>query len=144
MTSPNGNISALMAICAGNPPVPGEFPAQRPVTRSFYVFFDLRLNKGLSKQSWGWWFETPSCPLWRHHNDAELGCFLCCQPEQTFAQTINSSTIWEAIIYVWRRYCAQAWASLSVLRNVTKIIYSNLFCWAITFNCWSLGSDSSD
>ena len=48
--------------------VPGEFPAQRPVTRSFDVFFDLRLNKRLSKQSWGWWFETPSCPLWRHCN----------------------------------------------------------------------------
>ena len=37
-----------------------EFPAQRPVTRSFDIFFDLRLNKQLSKQSWGWWFETPS------------------------------------------------------------------------------------
>ena len=46
----------------------GEFPTQRPVTRSFDVFFDLRLNERLSKQSWGWWFETLSCPLWRHRN----------------------------------------------------------------------------
>ena len=61
-------FSALLAICVGNSPVPGEFPAQRPVTRSFDVFFDLRLNKRLSKQSWGWWFETPSRPLWRHRN----------------------------------------------------------------------------
>ena len=61
-------FSALLAICAGNSPVPGEFPSQRPVTRSFDVFFDLRLNKRLSKQWWGWWFETPSCPLWRHRN----------------------------------------------------------------------------
>ena len=61
-------FSALLAICAGNSSVPGEFPAQRPVTRSFDVFFDLRLNKRLSKQSWGWWFETLSCPLWRHRN----------------------------------------------------------------------------
>ena len=61
-------FSALLAICAGNSPVPGEFPAQRPVTRSFDLFFDLRPNKRLSKQSWGWWFETPSCPLWRHRN----------------------------------------------------------------------------
>ena len=38
-------FSALLAICAGNSPVPGEFPAQKPVTRSFGVFFDLRLNK---------------------------------------------------------------------------------------------------
>ena len=62
-------FSTSLAICAGNSPVPGEFPAQRPVTRSFGVFFDLRLNKWLSKQSWGWWFETLSRPLWRHCND---------------------------------------------------------------------------
>ena len=42
---------------------------QRPVTRNFDDFFDLRLNKRLRKQSWGWWFETPSRPLWRHCND---------------------------------------------------------------------------
>ena len=39
-------FSALLAICAGNSPVPGEFPGQRPVTQSFDVFFDLRLNNG--------------------------------------------------------------------------------------------------
>ena len=61
-------FSALLSICAGNSPVTGEFPAQRPVTRSFDVFFDLRLIKRLSKQSWGWWFETPWRPLWRHCN----------------------------------------------------------------------------
>ena len=56
-------------LWVGNSPVPGEFSAQRPVTRSFDVFFDLRLNKRLSKQSWGWWFETQSDSLWRHCND---------------------------------------------------------------------------
>ena len=61
-------FSALLAICAGNSPVPGEFPAQRPVTRSLDVFCDLRLNKRLNKQWWGCWFETPSPPLWRHRN----------------------------------------------------------------------------
>ena len=64
-------FSALLAICAGNSPVPGEFHAQRPVTRSFDVFFDLRPSKQLSKQSWGWWSETPSSSLWRHRNDYE-------------------------------------------------------------------------
>ena len=63
-------FSAWLAICAGNSPVPGEVPAQRPVTRNFDVFFDLRLNKRLSKQSWGWWFETLSSPLWRHGNES--------------------------------------------------------------------------
>ena len=66
-------FSALLAICAGNSPVPGEFPAQRPVTWSFDVFFDLRPNKWLSQQWWSWWFETPSCPLWLHRNDSEMG-----------------------------------------------------------------------
>ena len=42
-------FSALLDLCAGNSPVNGEFPSQRPVTRSFDVFFDLRLNKRLSK-----------------------------------------------------------------------------------------------
>ena len=59
---------ALLAICAGNSPVTGEFPTQRPVTRSFDAFFHLRLNKWLSKQSWGWWFEMLSRPLWRQGN----------------------------------------------------------------------------
>ena len=44
-------FSALLAICAGNSPVTGEFPTKRPVTRTFDVFFDLRQNKRLSKQS---------------------------------------------------------------------------------------------
>ena len=65
-------FSALLAICWGNSPVPGEFPAQRPVRRSFDVFFNLRLNKQLSKQSWGWWFEMLSHPLWRHCNAQTL------------------------------------------------------------------------
>ena len=61
-------FSALLAICAGNSPVTGEFPAHRPVTQSFDIFFHLRLNERSSKQSSDWWFETPSLPLWRHSN----------------------------------------------------------------------------
>ena len=60
-----------MAICAGNSPVPGEFPAQKPVTRSFDVFFDLRLNKRLSKRSWDWWFQT----LRAHYDAIEVTIF---------------------------------------------------------------------
>ena len=60
--------SGLLALCARNSPVTAEFPTQRPVTRSFDVFFDLCLNKRLTKQSWSLWFETPSCPLWCHCN----------------------------------------------------------------------------
>ena len=59
-------VSALLALCAENSPVTGEFPSLRPGTRSSDVFFDLRLNKPLNKQSRGWWFETPLRSLWLH------------------------------------------------------------------------------
>ena len=66
--SPNGNIFRVTGhLC-------GEFTGHRwiPRTKAYDVelwcFFDLRLNKRLSKQSWGSWFETPSRTLWRHCN----------------------------------------------------------------------------
>ena len=65
-------FAALLAVCVGNSSVTGKFPAKRPVMWSFDVFFDLRLYKRLSKQFWGWWFETPLRPLWRHGNDTEM------------------------------------------------------------------------
>ena len=68
---------ALLAIYAGNSPATGEFPTQRPVTRSFDVFFDLSLNKRLSKQWRGWWFETHSRSLWRHCSDLYLPAGNC-------------------------------------------------------------------
>ena len=61
-------FSALLAFCAGKSPVIGEFPAQRPVTRSFDVFIDLYLDRQLGKQWRSRCFETPSRSLWRHCN----------------------------------------------------------------------------
>ena len=69
MTSSNWNIFRVNAPLCGEFTGLGEFPTQRPVTQSFDVFFDLRLNKRLSSQPWGWWFETPSWSLWRHCNE---------------------------------------------------------------------------
>ena len=66
MTSSNGNLSALLALCAGNSLVTGEFPSQRSVTRNFDVSLICALNKRLSKQSWGW------CDLRRHCNVSRL------------------------------------------------------------------------
>ena len=60
ITSSNGNILGVTR------PLCGEFTGHRwiPLTKAsnteLDVFFDLRLNKRLSKQSWGWWFEVPS------------------------------------------------------------------------------------
>ena len=63
-------FSALLAICAGNSPVTGEFPAQKPVTRSFDVLFDMFLNKRLCKQSWG-------CDLRRHRAHCDVNFNEC-------------------------------------------------------------------
>ena len=85
-------FSALLALCAGNSPVTGEFPLQRPVTQRFDVFFDLCLNKRMSKQSLSWWFETPSRSLWRQGNE----------PEQTTEQTLESQVNWDNLVFIWR------------------------------------------
>ena len=72
MTSSNGNIFRVTGPLCGESTGPGEFPTRRPVTRSFDIFFDLHLNKRLSKQPWGWWFETPS---W--HYDVSVMGWVC-------------------------------------------------------------------
>ena len=63
-----GTFSMLLAICEGNPLVTGGFPSQRPEMQSFDIFFDLCLNKRLTKQSRCWWLEMPSCSLWCYCN----------------------------------------------------------------------------
>ena len=72
MTSSNGNIFRVTGPLCGEFTGPGELPTQRPVTLSFDVFFDQRLNQRLSKQPWGWWFETPSWSLWRQSNETKV------------------------------------------------------------------------
>ena len=54
---------------------PVNSPHKGPVTRSFDVFFELRLNKQLNKQSWGWWFEMRSRSLWRHRKGHWLSSY---------------------------------------------------------------------
>ena len=119
MTSSNGNIFRVTGHCAGNSPVPGEFPTQKPVTRIFDVFFDLRLNKRLSKQWWGWWFETPSRPSWLHRNvlwfaQPYLGKHHIDSPHkgpallsfyqltQAVAQTAKLPIVWDIMTLRWR------------------------------------------
>ena len=72
MTSSNGTIFRVTGPLCGEFTGPCEFPTQRPVTRSFDVFFDRRLNKRLSNQPWGRWFETPSWSLWRCNENSNL------------------------------------------------------------------------
>ena len=70
-TPSNVNIVCFTGPMWGEPPVTGGFPSQRQVTRIFDIFFVLRLNKRLSKQSRYRWFQTPSCLLWRQWNEHE-------------------------------------------------------------------------
>ena len=69
LTSSNGNLFWFTGPLWGKSTGHLWFPSQRPVTRSFGVFFDLPLNKRVSKQSIPRWYETPSRSLWRHYNE---------------------------------------------------------------------------
>ena len=80
------------------------------MTRSLDVFFDLCLNKQLSKQSWGWWFETPSRPLRRHRNENLFCCY-------TVSKLISPWTQWPPFR---RRYVQMHFREWKVL-NLVKI-----------------------
>ena len=69
MTSSNGNIFCVTGHLCGEFTGLRWIPRTKPVTPIFDICFDLHLNERLSKQSWGWWFETLSCPFWRQCND---------------------------------------------------------------------------
>ena len=88
-------FSILLALCKGTLPVTSGFSSQRPVTRSFDVFFHLRLNIRLTKQPRRRWFGMPSRPLWRHCNDGEVYTvclFITKLLEAATTTVFNSST----------------------------------------------------
>ena len=99
MTSSNGNIFRVTGHLCGEFTGTGEFPAQRPLTRSFGAFFDLRLNKRLNQQPWGWWFETPAWSLWRHPNDFSARKCDC----------IAHYELSKHIVTLWRHMETQIW-----------------------------------
>ena len=68
MMSLSNNIFRVTGPLRGESTGNRLIPPQRPLARSFHVFFDLRLDKRLGKQLRRWWFETPSRSLWRHSN----------------------------------------------------------------------------
>ena len=77
------------------PFVRGIHRSPTPVTRSFDVFFDLRLNKRLSKQSWGWWCGTPWCSLWRHCNIMAVSLILWMSHQWEYVNTV---------LVIWKDY----------------------------------------
>ena len=118
MTSSNGNISTLLAICVRNSPVTGEFPAQRPATWSFDVFFEVCMNKRLSKQSWGWWFEMPLGSLWRHINVFHI-------PHSYLLQSLELPWAW--IIFI----TAGFWLFLHNVWDLLKFSTIEIRAWMI-------------
>ena len=93
MTSSNGNIFRVTGPLWGNSPATGEFPSQRQVTPSFDVFFDLCLYKRLSKQFWGWWFETASRSLWRQCNGDGISSSHLKNPGRRYERNIEKSAL---------------------------------------------------
>ena len=77
MTSSNGNIFRVTGHLCGEITGHRWIPPTKASDAELWCFLCLRLNKWLSKQSWGWWYETPSHPLWRHGNDAviDMQCY---------------------------------------------------------------------
>ena len=85
-------FSALLVICAGNSPVTGEFPVQRPVTRSIDVFFDLRLNKRLNAEKIP--FDDVKTKWGRHKSGVVAN--IPTYPGKPF----QLPTIWDAMVFV--------------------------------------------
>ena len=110
---------SLTAIRTGNSPVSGEFPTQRPVTWSFDAFFDLRLYK----QSWGWWFQTLSRPLWRHCNGSSwnFSFWSCCKWQISTSNWHIRKFWWTYISY--RSFKQQA-QKCTLNRNRSSIVAS--------------------
>ena len=99
----NGNMFRVIGPLRVN--FTGDFPKQRPVARSIDVFFDLRLNKRLSKQSRRRWFETSSRSLWRHRNEGPLMC-----PHRITSSNPGSiAGVWASVARL--RYCSRAQSS---------------------------------
>ena len=104
MTSSNGDIFRVTGPLCREFTSPGEFPTQRPVTRSFDAFFDLRLNKPLSKQPWGWWFETLSRKydvIVMQYYDTKLA--LKRSTSRDFIYNLRLSSMCETVSSVWIR-----------------------------------------
>ena len=68
MTSLNENIFRVTGLLCGEFTGHRSIPLTKASDAELWCFVDLRLNKRLNKQPWGWWFETPSRSSWRHSN----------------------------------------------------------------------------
>ena len=105
MTSSNGNIFRATGHLCGEFTGHRWIPRTKPVTRSFDVFFHLRLNKRLSKQSWARWFETPSCSFWRHCNELDTKEHVKVIFHLNFKSVHSRICIWKCRMRKRRTFC---------------------------------------
>ena len=96
----------ILATCAGNSLVADEFPAQRPVTRSFIVFFDLRLNKRFSLT-----IITKKMTCIKNHHGVNCGTDICEESRSSWGRT------------GFRLY------GLDKMATIMQTIFSNAFSW---------------
>ena len=118
-------FSAFSPFCEGNPPVTRGFRSQRPVTRSYDVFCDLRMNKRLDKQSRRRWFETPSLSLWRHFNAADAAHEIC---NMYIHGKLYSASLFSKRWYIsLKTHSCNIWA---LIHTITLIVFR--YVWQIT------------
>ena len=123
-------FSALLALCAENSPVPVTFPHRGQWRGALMFFFDLRLNKRLNKQPWGWRFEMPSWSLWRRCNGTcgLLPCMssqtLHCYSISRFCTFTVNGNFGEAIHKIWKSY---PWCYWDVIHDmyISKMLEIN-------------------
>ena len=128
MMSSNGNVFHVTGHLCGEFTGPSEFSAQRSVMRSFGVFFYLCLNKQLSKQACGWWFETLSHPLLHQ-----------CNGEEKYTIITGSHCNWYCMVYKgWtQRFII---SHIFFMKHLGDWNYSHLICLYIAYKfdvtCW--------
>ena len=122
-------FSALLAFCVGNSPVTSEFLAQRPVMWRFYVFFDLCLNRQLSKQWRRWWLDTLLWSLWRHCNVVSLQRY---SPIWIFRSVTPVESAYYIPIVISEEITH--WG-LNNMADILQTFYAYAFCWMISFYC---------
>ena len=97
------------------------------------LIFDLRLNKRMSKQLWGWKFETPSHPLWHHRNEmCEISMWNNILLELSFCLVMKT-----VLFRIRRNYSNLNWKSKTIFQLCVLIEYIVLYIPIYTYHTFS-------
>ena len=135
MKSSNGNLFRVTGLLWGESTGHRWIPLTKPVTRSFEVFFDLRLNKRLSNQSRRRWFETPLRSLWGHMSAPNVVILIITLYEQSYKVKSGIAIIWDAwSIYTLYHGCptmtvVRSWTKWFHLCEMSCLLGSGLLLW---------------